>query len=189
VLGLGHRAQAVIEHLRARPQTDIDIGTVVEPSPMGTAGAIRFARSELRSNPAMVMNGDSFADADLCTLVDYHRAASATATMLCARVPDAARYGRVELDGGFVDRFIEKDPAFSGAAFINAGVYVLSAALLDSIAAGDARSIEHDVFARLPLRSLAAYTECSKFIDIGTPEALARADEIFSSPLGSSRKQ
>ena len=66
VLGLGHGAGAVLDYLRAQPAADLDIVTVVEPSPLGTAGAIRFARAHLRSDPVLVLNGDTFVNADLC---------------------------------------------------------------------------------------------------------------------------
>ena len=39
---------------------------------------------------------------------------------------------------------------FTARALINAGVYLLSGGLLDDIAAGEAASIERDVFERLP---------------------------------------
>ena len=181
VLGLGHRAQAVIEYLGDRqPSTGIEVTTVVEPSPLGTAGAIRFARGTLRSDPVLVMNGDSFTDADLCAFVDRHRAAKTVGTMLCAEVEDAGRYGRVELDqSDRIGEFIEKDANFHGTALISTGVYLLSAHLLDKIAAGDAVSIERDVFERLPSGSLAVFAGRFRFIDIGTPESLALAASIF----------
>jgi len=114
-----------------------------------------------------------------------HHAACASATMLCAEVEDAGRYGRLALDAeGFVERFVEKDSSFRGKAWINAGIYFVSARLLDVIAAGTATSLERDVFERLPRRSLAAFTECFRFIDIGTPESLAQANKIFSASLG-----
>ena len=69
--------------------------------------------------------------------------------------------------------------AFHGRALINAGVYLLSAGLLDDIAAGEAASIERDVFERLPSGSLAAFAGRFRFIDIGTPESLARAASVF----------
>ena len=101
VLGLGHRAQAVIDFLERNKSSydDLTVVTVIEPEPLGTAGAIRFARPNLRTDPVLVMNGDSFADADLCAFVAHHRRVSAKATLLCAEVDDAGRYGRVELDG------------------------------------------------------------------------------------------
>jgi NDP-sugar pyrophosphorylase family protein len=62
--------------------------TVTEPRPFGTPGAIRFARQNLRTDP--VMNGDSFADPDLCAFVAHHRRAGAKATLLCAEVDSSA---------------------------------------------------------------------------------------------------
>ena len=190
VLGLGVQAQAIVEYVHAYPVAGMDIETVIEPAPLGTAGAIRFARAALRSDPVMVVNGDSFADADLCSLLEHHRTAKANATMLCAEVDDAGRYGRLILDEqGFIDRFVEKDSAFHGKAWINAGVYLVSAQLLDSITTISGTSLERDVFERLPRRSLAAFTKCLRFIDIGTPEALARAAEHFGAPFGATQNR
>jgi NDP-sugar pyrophosphorylase family protein len=185
VLGLGHRAQSVIEYLEeAQPAGGIEVATVVEPSPLGTAGAIRFARRALRSDPVLIMNGDSFTDADLCAFVDRHGAAKACGSVLCAEVDDAGRYGRVEINqGGYIHGFVEKDPAFHGSALINAGVYLLSEGLLDDIAAGKGASLERDVFERLPSGSLAAFAGRFRFIDIGTPESLAQAASVFRAEL------
>jgi mannose-1-phosphate guanylyltransferase len=135
----------------------------------------------LRSDPVLIINGDSFTDADLCAFVDRHGAAKALGSVLCTEVDDAGRYGRVELDQrGYIHGFVEKDPAFHGRALVNAGVYLLSAALLDEIAASDAASLERDVFERLPAGSLAVYSGRFKFIDIGTPESLALAAGVFA---------
>jgi mannose-1-phosphate guanylyltransferase len=182
VLGLGHRARAVLDFLDANAgaHADLDIVPVIEPRPLGTAGAVRFARPNLRSDPVLVMNGDSFADADLCALVAQHRRAGTKATLLCVEVDDAGRYGRVELGGDSRIRgFIEKDPDFHGTSAVSAGVYLFSAALLDEIAAGDAASLEHDVFARAPSGSLAALAGRFAFIDIGTPESLQLAERVI----------
>ena len=180
VLGLGHQAQAVLDYLRAHPPRSIAVVPVVEPKPLGTAGAVRFARQELRTDPVLVMNGDSLTDADLCMLVSRHNRARARGTLLCAEVDDASRYGRVTLDrDGRIEGFVEKDPAYHGAAVVSAGIYLLSTPLLDEIAGGDAASLERDVFERLPAGSLTAVAIKLNFIDIGTPEALAGAPEIL----------
>jgi mannose-1-phosphate guanylyltransferase len=184
VLGLGHQAQAVVDYLKDEMPSrgDLVVETVIEPQPLGTAGAVRFARASLRTDPVLVMNGDSFADADLCQFVDHHRRMKAKATLLCAEVDDAGRYGRVELDtAGYISGFVEKDPAFHGTSLVSAGVYLFSAALLNEIAAGGANSLEHDVFASAPSGSLAAHTGRFAFIDIGTPQSLARAGSVIGS--------
>ena len=181
VLGLGHRSDAVIAHLTEHAPSDIAIETIVEPRPLGTAVAIRFARPSLRSDPALVVNGDSFADADLCAMIERHHISGARGTMLCAKVANAGRYGRVEIDAhAFIRGFVEKDPTFHGTALINAGISALSAALLDEIAAGVAALLERDVFEHLPPGTLAAFITEGNFIDIGTPESLAVAGQIIS---------
>lgn len=189
VLALGQGAAAVLDYLAGAPRPGLEIATTVEPRPLGTAGAIRFARGKLASDPVLVMNGDSFVDADLCALVERHRQAAALGTMLCVDVDDAGRYGRVLIDdAGRVAGFIEKDASHHGGATINAGVYLLSRRLLDEIAAGSAISLERDVFAGLPAGSLAAVPGRHRFIDIGTPESLARAAEVFE-PAGAAARR
>jgi mannose-1-phosphate guanylyltransferase len=183
VLGLGHQAQAVVEFLDRNKSfySDLTLVTVTEPRPLGTAGAIRFARPNLRTDPVLVMNGDSFADADLCAFVEHHKRAKAKATLLCADVDDAGRYGRVELDSdGRIRGFIEKDPSFHGKSAVSAGVYLFSAALLDEIATGGAVSLERDVFGRAASGSLDAFAGRFAFIDIGTPESLKLAERVLS---------
>ena len=187
VLGLGHRAKAVIDFLDRNKSSYADLTLIAEtePQPLGTAGAIRFARPNLCTDPVLVMNGDSYADADLCAFVAHHRRTKAKATLLCAEVDDAGRYGRIELDGeGHIRGFIEKDPNFHGRSAVSAGVYLFSAALLDEIAAGSAVSLEHDVFGRAPSGSLAAFAGHFAFIDIGTPESLRLAERVMSARVG-----
>lgn len=180
VLGLGYRSEAVIAYLRGRPARDVEIETIVEPHPLGTAGAIRFARARLRTDPVLIINGDSFVDADLCEFHAYHAAGTAAGTVLCTEVMDSRRYGRVEIDERqYIRAFIEKDPNFRGPALINAGIYLLSARLLDSIAQGQAASLEKEVFEQLPAASLSAFCGRFNFIDIGTPESLEQAAGVL----------
>jgi NDP-sugar pyrophosphorylase family protein len=181
VLGLGYQAQAVVDYLRERPVQGLTIETTIEPKPLGTAGAIRFARTQLHSDPVIVLNGDTVADADLCAFLESHRMRGIRGSVLCTEADDAARYGRVHVDGsGMIVGFAEKDPAFRGPALINAGVYLMSASLLDEIAAGTSTSLERDFFEQLPKGSLAAFAGCKHFIDIGTPESLAMANQAKS---------
>lgn len=176
VLLLGHLAGKVADHLDAHPPHGLSVEWAIEPSPLGTAGALVHGRALLRSNPVMVLNGDSFVDADLSAFVASHKASAAPASLLCTQVPDAARFGRVMLDQhGRIARFAEKDPANSGPGLINAGVYLLGQSFLDQIVAAQARSLELDVFARQSAGTLGAHAGAFPFIDIGTPESLANA--------------
>jgi NDP-sugar pyrophosphorylase family protein len=182
---LGHRAESVRAHLAAHPRAGLIFDSVVEPAPLGTGGALAFARPALRTDPISVVNGDTFVDAGLAPLRAAHAAKRPRATMLCVNVPDAGRYGRIEIADGFVARFVEKDPEFAGAAPINAGVYLLSRALLESIPQDRPTSLERDVFERLPAGTLAAHIDtAARFVDIGTPDSWRGAGAIVTGEGG-----
>lgn len=181
VLLLGHRADQVEAHLAAHPRPRLEFAFSVEPAPLGTGGALGFARAKFASDPVLVVNGDTFVDGDLAALARTHAQTAAPATMLCVEVPDAGRYGRVELRGAHVVAFREKDPSFRGAAAINAGVYLVSKALLATIAADRPVSLERDVFEKLGPGTLAAFVDRrARFVDIGTPESWLGAARIVA---------
>jgi D-glycero-alpha-D-manno-heptose 1-phosphate guanylyltransferase len=158
-----------------------------EPSPLGTAGALRLALPLLRSDPVLVMNGDSFCDADLKEFVGWHQVRGARASLLLTEVPDTQRYGRVDVDrSGQVTRFEEKADA-SGRGLINAGIYLLTQEVLCAIPAHRAVSLEREVLPAWVGRGLYACQSVGAFLDIGTPEAYAQAEYFFRS--GTARGQ
>ena len=101
-------------------------------------------------------------------------------SILCAPVDDTARYGRLDISSeGRIRAFLEKDSGLSGPGVINAGVYLFSAAMLDTIDEMPGPSLERDVFEKLPAGTLNAVTGEGAFIDIGTPDDLARAADVL----------
>jgi NDP-sugar pyrophosphorylase family protein len=177
---LGYRAQAVIDWLSsARPRLMPE--TVIEPEPLGTAGAIAFALPRLARRPLMVINGDTRIDLDLSAFLASHEAQSADASLAAVRVPDAGRYGRLELEGDRVMLFAEKDPEATGEHWINGGVYVLEQAVLDRVSRIERGSLERDVLQQLPPGTIHAYCSAAAFLDIGTPETLREAQGMAAS--------
>lgn len=151
-----------------------------EPSPMGTGGAVKLAESLLEGgDDFLVMNGDSFIEVDLQRLIAFHRAHHAIATLAVSRVENSARYGTVHVDqSGRVIGFLEKTGK-PEPGIINAGVYVFGRALLDYIPQGPG-SLEKDVFPQLLSRGVFALEQPGMFIDIGTPEDYAMAQQLSS---------
>jgi NDP-sugar pyrophosphorylase family protein len=182
VLCLGYRAEAVQVYLGGRDCGVLEIETVVEPRPLGTGGAIAFARHHFHSDPVLVMNGDTIIDADLNAFLAAHCQSTAEASILCAEVPNAGRYGRIEMDGNQrIARFVEKDATATGAAWINGGVYLFGGSVLERIGKLSIGSLERDVLEKMPGGQIYAYRAGSRFLDIGTPETLAIAPEVLSS--------
>jgi len=187
VLLLGYRADAVTAHLAHHPRRDLTIETAVEPIPLGTAGALRAALPLLRSDPVLVLNGDSFVTFDTAALLDAYRREAPPAALICVEVPDASRYGALEVDAASrVLRFLEKRPS-GGPGLINAGVYLLGGDFLDALARSDGASFERDMLERQPPGRLLAVRISGTFLDIGTPESLALAPAVLGLEAGSHR--
>ncbi|MSP49662.1 MAG: nucleotidyl transferase [Alphaproteobacteria bacterium] len=179
VLCLGHLAPKVTEWLDQHPP-NVAVETVVEPAPLGTAGALRFALPRLLSNPVLVMNGDSVVETDLGAFVAEHRRSGAAGSLLAVEVADGSRFGRLDVGaGGRILRFIEKDPAAAGLAWINGGIYAFSRDLLAHLATTSGPSLERDFLGVLPAATLHAAKRQARFIDIGTPASLAEAPAFF----------
>lgn len=177
VLCLGHLADKVIEYREAAPEDLVPVHLLVEPEPLGTGGALRFARNALNSDPVLVMNGDTWIDADLCDFVRSHREAALEASILCVEVNDVAPYGKVDIapDRRMI-RFTEKDRSVSGRGIVSAGVYLFSRAVLARLDGLPGPSLERDFLQNLPARSVHCHAvRTARFFDLGTPENLLQA--------------
>jgi len=181
VFCLGHLSGKVETWLAENETGPLQVETVVEPEPAGTAGALRYAHPKLKGDAVLVMNGDSFVDGDLDAFLADFRANNALASLMCVEVPDVSRYGRVIVNGaGYIERFAEKDPGVTETGLINAGVYLFGKSLLDAIVGSPAESLEREVFATAAPGSIRAFPVQGAFHDIGTPESLAAAAAILA---------
>jgi NDP-sugar pyrophosphorylase family protein len=150
-----------------------------EPEPLGTGGALRLALPLLDGESVLAMNGDSFCEVDLAAAWAWHRAKRSDATLVTVEVPDAARFGRVELDAeDRVRRFTEKQEG-GGPGWINAGIYLLARERIAALATGRALSLERDALPAWAATALYGYRVRGRFIDIGTPGAYSAASRFF----------
>ena len=147
-----------------------------EIEPLGTGGAIGQAFDRVRGPRAWVFNGDSYCDVDLGRVAGAAAAAPEEPWVVAVEVPDAARFGTLEMDASAITEFREKTGR-SERGWINAGIYLLPR---DLVRKGPS-SIERDLFplwaAQGRLRVFAAH---GRFIDIGTPESLREAEPFFA---------
>jgi NDP-sugar pyrophosphorylase family protein len=181
VMCTGHLADQIEEEFGDGRKWDVAIDYSKESCPLGTAGALKFAeRSLTQVSDFLVMNGDSFLELDFHEFLRFHREHGGLVSMAACRVPDAARYGTVQLDArNRVVGFREKTGAHA-SGIVNGGVYVFNRAILEHIPDGPA-SLEKDVFPRCLEHGVYALEQDGMFIDIGTPEDYARAQALCSS--------
>jgi len=180
VLGLGFKPEPFIEAFPDSMCAGVRLVYAVEPEPLDTAGAIRFAADFAGIDDTfVVVNGDVLTDLDVSALIEFHRTHGAEATIHLTPVDDPSAYGVVAMDkDGKVERFVEKPaPGTAPSNLINAGTYVLEPSVLARIPLGRKVSIERETF---PLivddGGLFAMATDDYWIDTGRPEPYRRAN-------------
>ena len=150
-----------------------------ESVPLGTGGALRFALPLVSTASALVFNGDSYVNSNLQNFLVWYFENKPPAALLLTRLLDTRRYGQVEVDANSRVLNFEEKGARQGSGWINAGVYLFNRHLIESIPAGKPISLERDIFPSLISRGLYGFRCQGAFIDIGTPESYAGADDFF----------
>jgi NDP-sugar pyrophosphorylase family protein len=173
ILSLNYQPRRIEEIFGDGSGTGVRIRYVVEPAPLGTGGAIRFAAQGI-NDTLVVFNGDVMTSVDVNRVVQLHRERGAKATIVLTPVENPSAYGLVEThQDGAVKRFLEKPAADEITCdTINAGIYVLEPDTFDRIPRDVAYSIERGYFPSLVERGepFYAYVDRGYWIDIGTPE-------------------
>lgn len=187
-LSLSYQPDKIEDVLGDGSELGVQLRFLTEPSPMGTAGAYKFAAGAIRET-TVVFNGDILTDVDIAAVVAGHRSAKADATIVLAPVDDPSKFGLVETGPrGDVLRFLEKPSPDKMAEIkintINAGIYVLEPSVLELIPAGESCSFEYNVFPtlierKLPFRSYVLTDQYWR--DLGTPSSYLEAHFDFLS--------
>jgi NDP-sugar pyrophosphorylase family protein len=172
ILSLNYQPRRIEEVFGNGADLGINIRYLVEPSPLGTGGAIKFAEPHL-DGPVVVFNGDVLTQIDLNAVLALHRERKAKATIVLTPVSNPTAYGLVETEAdGSVRRFLEKpNPDEITCDTINAGIYILEPETFDRIPKDTSYSIERLYFPSLVERkeTFVAYVYRGYWIDIGTP--------------------
>ena len=178
VLAAGHMAQ-MVQQFAGRQWSGMSVVYSIETQALGTGGAIRQARADLRGDCAHVLNGDTFLRYRPAALEDATLAAGAQVGVALARVDDLTRYGAVECDGPLVSAFLEKGRG--GPGLINAGCYFLGSQALQSLPDQTQYSFETEVLLPMVAAGMVfGYADTADFIDIGVPDDYRRAQSMFA---------
>jgi mannose-1-phosphate guanylyltransferase len=179
-LALGFKPEPFIEAFPSGTCAGARLSYAVEPEPLDTAGAIRFAADAAGIDDTfVVVNGDVLTDLDIAQLIAFHRAKGAEATLHLIAVDDPSSFGVVALDAdGRVERFVEKPaPGTAPSNLINAGTYVLEPSVLGRIPLGEKVSIERVIFpAIVEAGGVFAMATDDYWIDAGKPELYLAAN-------------
>jgi D-glycero-alpha-D-manno-heptose 1-phosphate guanylyltransferase len=167
ILSLHYRAELFQKYI-SEHSFPFNIETVIEPYPLGTGGAIKYAIHKIKaSNPFFVLNGDTYVNVNLGHMQDFFYKMNFQAMIGLSRIAKSDRYGLVQFDGYRAVGFYEKGSLTEG--WVNNGIYILKKELF--LGLPEKFSIEKDLFPQLVKKhKLFVFPTESVFYDIGIPE-------------------
>lgn len=180
ILAVGYQRDVIRAHFGS-DAFGLQVAYSEESTPLGTGGALRNAAGLIESGNVLIMNGDSYTDINLATLLDEHRNTGAEATVVVVPVDGRSDMGNVQVGvGGRLERFDEKTEG-AAAGFNNAGIYMMTQGLVNDIPAGTQISLERELFPRWIKagRDVRAMVSNGGCMDIGTPERYRRAQGVL----------
>jgi mannose-1-phosphate guanylyltransferase len=179
-LALGFRPEPFMQAFPDGTCAGATLTYAVEPEPLDTGGAIRFAALFAGIDSTFVVaNGDVLTDLDVGALVHFHRSTGAEATLHLTPVEDPSAFGVVDQEpSGLVRRFIEKPPpGTSPSNLINAGTYVFEPSVIARIPGRRKVSVEREIFPALVAdQTLWAMATNDYWIDTGQPDLYLKAN-------------
>lgn len=182
IFALGYGASKIEKFLTSLKKENVEIIISKERGALGTGGAIKRALSLVRSDPVLVINGDTLVDIDYDVFLERHLCCRAMISIALTEVDDVSRYGDVMTDDrDRVISFNEKSGIIKPGK-ISAGVYLINKKYYEKIEKVKF-SIEKDIFPQLINSELYAFNVGKKFIDIGTPQSLNEAAAYLSRGL------
>lgn len=172
----GFAGEKIVEYARSSP---LRPEVIVEPRPLGTGGAIGAAADRLDPE-FIVANGDTLLDLDPTALSVPMEHPSVGAVLALLPVDDAMGCGVATLHpSGRVARFVPRQPC-RGAGLAYVGVCAVRRSEVLRLRAGDSMEALLSDIAAAGRAAAVVGPRGAAFIDMGTPDGLARADEYVT---------
>ena len=180
ILSVGYLKEQIESHFYCNRdgERDYTISFSEEEEPLGTGGALKNAKPLIRSDPFMVVNGDSICEIGLKDFVAFHRQKGGLLSLVVARSKTAQEYGSIILgDSQRVISFNEK--VSDGSGLVNAGIYLMQKDIFSYMPDQDRFSLEYDLFPEIINNRCYGFLTKGELIDIGTPERYEKAKSMI----------
>jgi len=178
-INLHHLPKIVMDWLGDGDKFGIGVTYSIEDPILGTAGALTRLR-DFFDETFVVVYGDMLTNLNISSLVEFHQAKGALASLTLFEVEDPSSYGIVEIDSERrILRFVEKPaPGTTSSNLANAGIYVLQPEVIDYIPSETFYDFGHDLFPALLSKGarLFGYVTTDSILDTGTMEYYRRAE-------------
>lgn len=186
LLAAGYMGDKIRDWVRQQSFND-RVSVSIEPEPLGTGGAIKYALQSRGQNSFFAINGDSLLpELNFKDMEKAHCESGAMGTIAVTLIEDSGRYGTVLFDkSGKIVKFDEKKSRSRSerdktSGWVNGGVYLLNSSILLSVQANKTVSLEYDVFPQLAADGKLSVFQCPPpLLDMGTPEGLKNMENYL----------
>jgi D-glycero-alpha-D-manno-heptose 1-phosphate guanylyltransferase len=170
ILSVGYKWET-IENYFGNNFNGIELVYSVEDKPLGTGGAIKKAMSQVLTEEVYIINGDTFFNIDLKSLVLEDKS---KLILSLKHMKNFDRYGCVESDANsLITAFTEK--GYRDIGNINGGVYLSSINIFDGFKLENIFSFEEFMQNNFKELKISSRVFENYFIDIGIPEDYEKA--------------
>lgn len=169
-------ADKLQEHF-ALPVADVQVKCVQEDKPLGTIGALTLVDRNYSNGTTLVMNSDLLTTISFEDMFLTHLDRQADITVAVLPYTVSVPYAILDTEGDRITGISEK-PTYS--YYANAGIYLISNTLLNTLPAG--KHIDATDFIEKAINSghsVTYYPINGTWIDIGTPGDFKQAEELM----------
>lgn len=180
----GHLAHVIRDYFGDGSKWGIKIHTVIEPEPLGTAGALHLIKDKLQDR-FLMFYGDVVMDFDITSFQKFDAQTDSIASILVHPNNHPYDSDLIEVDkNNNVMSFLPK-PHTENLIYrnlVNAAVYILSPRIIDYIDEGKPSDFGKDVFPKVLAsgKSIRAYHSAEYIKDMGTKDRFPLICEDFT---------
>ncbi|MEW6170861.1 MAG: sugar phosphate nucleotidyltransferase [Candidatus Omnitrophota bacterium] len=180
ILCTGYKSNIVADYYKKKKNNYLKILISKEKKPLGTAGAIKNAQKNIKSNHFLVINGDGICLVNLRDVLNFHINKKALVSIITIYNNDPTHYGTITLGKSQrIVKFKEKSKIKNKNNLISTGIYFFNKKLMSLIPKNKNVSLEYDIFPKIIDKKIYGYITQEPFVDIGTPQRYNRAKHFF----------
>ncbi|MDY2910802.1 MAG: HAD-IIIA family hydrolase [Agathobacter sp.] len=178
---IGHLGEKIKEYFGDGSKWNVSISYIEETEPLGSAGALYYAKEELAGKNVILVFGDVMFDLDWSRFIAYHEEKKATVTLLAH--PNAHPFDSDLLivnQDGMVEGIDSKTNIwdYNYKNVVNAGLSIFENKLLDDLTEAKKTDFESQLVRPLMANGeVYAYNTPEYVKDAGTPERFRKACE------------
>lgn len=189
ILSVGYLKEQIKNHFNCEQKKSHDCLIIFseEEKPLGTGGALNIAKTQIRSNLFMVINGDSICKVDFRSFIEFHIGKKALLSMVLVHSNKAQDYGSVILNEAQEITDFKEKVAGKSDNLINAGIYLMKKEIFAYMPKQKKFSLECELFPQIIKNRCYGFLTERELIDIGTPERYEKAINLLKSDTSDER--